>query len=254
MSAKKSRNINLLELGKQITLTAKGLQQQVKTTGKPVGISASKLAGKIKDLEALGALKIFQLREDESDDFKINTLTAFKDGDKCDLYDIEHNPLGDFEFLSYKSGKQGFVVVRHASGLEITAAISCSKEYLFELEEDDTDGEEGEGIPPLKFLRDVPNPETPLSSSVMPIGVELTVISNGKVSKQHKTPLVDVRLPDGTVQKNVICNTALDSLYQKYGDGMKFKIAKKREVELKKEERKICIVDIIDCQIDLSDL
>lgn len=264
-----SASVDLLAVAKQLELVGKKLQSEVEKTGRPLGIAASVLAAKIPDLKVLDDLKIFQMRKVEKE-FKVNCLTVFRNEDgTCDIYTPELDVVNDFEITSYKTGIGGHTKLKHKSGLELRASISWNDNHLIELEELEQDGLEGEGIPPVSVLRDLPRPETPLSSPYLPLNEEITILSNGNFSKEHNTPLINVKLKNGNVLKDVICNTSLHRMYEKYGDGMKFKIANKKQVQRKNSKAKdskaedskakdnnklVWVVDIIDCQIDFSDL
>lgn len=253
MTAKTAKTVNFLDLGTQLALAAKGMQKQVKEADRPLSFPASILAKKIKGLEALGNMKIFQMREVGENEYKVSTLTLYRNGEECGVYTPDLELVSDFQIVGFKTGKYGYATLKHKSGELFTAAISYTDDYVMELEESGEDGVEGEGVPPLDALRELPSPETPLWSKLLPLDKELTIISNSKVSKKHQTPLVNVKLPNGDIQKDVLCNSALQSLYERHGKGAKFKIASKKQVE-RKDKTKVWIVNIIDCQLDLSDL
>lgn len=262
-----AQQINLLEIGNQLSLTAKGLQKKVDLEGYAI-VTASQLAGKIPAFKTLGDLTMFRLRKSD-DSYKAETLTAYSNDDGgADLYTPDLNVLEGFTPIKYKSGIGGYVDIRHDSGLELKIAISTSEEHILELEDSESQGIEGEGMPLPSYLRLVPRPETPLHDPKLPHDVELEIVSNGKDSRKYGTPLVVVKLPDGSVIKNVICNAQLERIYQQHGNGAKFKIVGVRPKKNKEGQpidasgkavtgnaKPAYLVDIVNCQLaDFSDL
>jgi hypothetical protein len=264
-TAKTTAQINLLEIANQLALTAKSLQKKVDTDGFVI-VTASQLAGKMPELKVLNDTAIFRLRKGD-DYYKADTLTAYTDDNgEAKLYSADLTELVDFTAIKYKSGISGYIDIKHKSGLELKISISTNDDHILELEESESPGFEGEGMPKPDYLRLVPQPETPLYSDVLPHNIEIEILSNGRKSRKFETPLVTVKLPNGKIIKNVICNAALERIYQDSGNGAKFKIVGKRARKNKEGQpidsdgkvnpsKHSYIVDIVNCQsIDFADL
>ena len=262
---KTATQINLLEIANQLALTAKGLQKKVDADGFVI-VTATQLSAKMPELKVLKDTAIFRLRKGD-DCYKADTLTAYTDDNgEAKLYSADLTELVDFSAIKYKSGISGFIDIKHKSGLELKISISTNDDHILELEESETPGFEGEGMPKPGYLRLVPQPETPLYSDVLPHNVEIEILSNGKKSRKYDTPLVSVKLPDGKIIKDVICNSALQRIYESSGNGAKFKIVGKRARKNKEGQptdsdgkvnhsKPSYIVDIVNCQsVDFSDL
>ena len=263
-TTKTTAQINLLEIANQLALTAKGLQKKVDSDGFVI-VTASQLAGKMPELKVLNDTAIFRLRKGD-DCYKADTLTAYSDDNgEARLYSADLTELTDFTAIKYKSGISGFIDIKHKSGLELKISISTNDDHILELEEAQKPGIDGEGMPNPDYLRLVPQPETPLYSDVLPHNVEIEILSNGRKSRKFETPLVTIKLPDGKIIKDVICNAALERIYQDSGKGAKFKIVGKRPKKNKEGQpvdangkvsnKPAYIVDIVNCQsVDFSDL
>ena len=264
-SEKTATQMNLLEIANQLALTAKGLQKKVDSDGF-VTVTATQLSGKMPELKVLKDTAIFRLRKGD-DCYKADTLTAYTDDNgEAKLYSADLSELTGFTALKYKSGISGHIDIQHKSGLELKISISTNDNHILELEETQSSGFEGEGMPKPDYLRLVPQPETPLYSDVLPHNVEIEILSNGRKSRKYETPLVTVKLPDGKIVKDVICNAALQRIYESSGNGSKFKIVGKRARKNKEGQpidsdgkvnpsKPSYIVDIVNCQsIDFADL
>lgn len=261
-----SKIINLIEIGNQLALTAKGLQKKVDDSTEPLNIQASLLVGKIPELKVIADKAILRLRKTE-DGYRADAPNVWlnDDGEAILCY-TDFALMEDFTAIKHKSGIGGYVDVKHKSGLILKISITTNEEHLEDLESNDSDGYEGEGMPLPSYLRLIPQPETPLYDDKLPVGVELTIISNGKFSRKYQTPLVTVKSATGEVFKDVICNAALKRIHETYGDGAKFKIISKHPKRNKKGETVTAngevsatnhawIVNILDCQsVDFSDL
>jgi hypothetical protein len=260
-----SKTINLIEIGNQLALTAKGLQKKVDDSNEALNISASLLLGKIPDLKIISEKSILRLKKTE-DGYKCDTPSTWLDdsGEVVFCY-TDFSPMEDFTAIKHKSGISGWVDVKHKSGLILRIGITVSESHLEDLEVDESDGYEGDGMPLPSYLRLIPQPETPLYDSKLPHNVEFTIISNGKFSRKYQTPLVTIKSENGEIFKDVICNSSLNRIYKNYGNGAKFKIVSKHPKRNKKGEtvnangepssNHAWIVNILDCQsVDFSDL
>jgi hypothetical protein len=257
-----SSTVDLLDTANQIATTAKGLQKIVEETKRPQSIKAGKLVAKMPDLKALPAdLTLFKVRKKDSL-FQCDTLCVYisEDGE-TQVYTPELDVVKGCEFIKHKAGIGGYCVVKHESGLELRIAVSISDDTRLE------EHQEKDGQPLPHQLSRVPRPEIPLYSDVLPHNEELEIISNGLKSREHGTPLVNVKLiKTGEVFKNVICNAMLERILNKHNIGAKFKIAGKQPRTNKNgqpidsngkinKEKPSWNVQIVDCQgADFSDL
>lgn len=256
--------INLLEIANQLALTAKSLQKKADDDGYVI-VTASQLSGKIPELKVLENTAIFRLRKSD-DIYKADTLTAFADDNgEARLYSADLTELSGFTSIKYKSGISGYIDIKHETGLALKISISYSDDHILELEGENISGYEAKGMPKPSYLRLLPQPETPLYSEILPHNVEIEIVSNGKKSRKYDTPLVSVKLPDGKIILNIICNATLQRIYESHGVGARFKIVGKRprknkegqpidsdgKVNIKKPSY---IVEIVNCQsVDFSD-
>lgn len=258
-NSKTVNSINLLEIGSQLALTAKGLQQKCDNQPYGVVISTDLLAGKIPDLKKLGILNIFKMRK-VNDIYKCETINLFvnNDGEVC-IYSPDFQQLSDFECLSYKTGNNGYCIIEHKSGVQFTVAISRSDEHSVELFEGDIKFIEGEGLPLPSYLKLVPQPETPLHDNTIPHNEILEIISTGKKSRKFDTPLISIKSESGQIFADVLANAIVQRISESYGIGSKFKIVGKRARKNKEgqpidangvitHDKPAYIVDIVDCQ------
>jgi len=259
--------IDLIEIGNQLALSAKGLQKKVdENNGLPINIPASMLAGKIPGLKVLGEVSIFRLRKTE-DGYKAETATVWVDDNgEANLYYPDLEIMKDFTAIKYKSGINGWVEVKHISGLELKISITTNDDHVLELSGNKSDGVSGDGMPDPSYLRLIPQPETPLYDDKLPHNVEFKILSNGKKSRKFSTPLVTIESEDGKVFRDVICNAALQKIFSEYGVGAKFKIVNKYPKRNKEgnpinangevsHDKHVWIVEILNCQLaDFSDL
>ena len=182
-TSKTATSINLLEIGNQLALTAKGLQNKCNDSQYGIMIATDLLAAKIPDLKQLGTLNIFKMRKVD-DGYKCDSINLYiNDDGEVGIYSPDYQQLSDFECLSYKSGIGGYSVVKHKSGIELTVNISYSEDHVLELVAEGKDGIEGVGYPLPSYLKLVPQPETPLHNSAIPHNEVLEIISNGKKSR-----------------------------------------------------------------------
>lgn len=264
--ATSTKIINLIEIGNQLSLTAKGLQKKVDDANEPLHIAATTLVAKLPELKIISDKYVLRLRKTE-DGYKADAPSVWlNDNGEAILCYTDFAPMEDFTAIKYKSGVGGWVDVKHKSGLILKISITVSDEHLEDLEANESDGYEGEGLPLPGYLKLIPQPETPLYDSKLPHNVEFTIISNGKFSRKYQTPLVTIKSTTGEVFKDVICNTALNRIYETHGSGAKFKIVSKHPKRNKKGETVTAngevsttnhawIVNILDCQsVDFSDL
>ncbi len=266
MTTSNSKIINLIEIGNQLALTAKGLQKKVDDSTEPLNIQASLLVAKIPELKVVADKAILRLRKTE-DGYKADAPSAWlNDNGEAILCYTDFAPMEDFTAIKHKSGIGGWVDAKHKSGLILKISITTNQEHLEDLESNDSDGYEGEGLPLPSYLRLIPQPETPLHDDKLPLDTELTIISNGKFSRKYQTPLVTIKSATGEIFKDVICNSAVKRIYDTHGNGAKFKIVSKHPKRNKKgetvnangevsKENHAWIVNILDCQsVDFSDL
>ena len=214
--ATKSKIINLLEIGNQLALSAKGLQRKVdENNGQPINIPALMLVSKISELKVLGDNPIFRLRKTE-DGYKADSPSVWvNDNGEANLYYPNFEIMEGFNALKYKSGINGWVDVKHVSGLELRISITTNDEHTLELSSKESEGIESEGLPNPSYLRLIPQPETPLYSDELAHNEEFTIISNGKFSRKYSTPLMTIKSESGKVFKDVICNSALHPAFRR---------------------------------------
>jgi hypothetical protein len=219
--------IDLLEVANQLASSAKGLQKTALETKKPVFVSVQSILKKLPLLEALPPdLAIFRLRATESI-FLADTLNVFEFEGQTVIASPDLELLDGFDFVSYKTGINGFCVVSF-NGLTLKIGMSVSDDHVEDLINTGAKGIDGSGKPDPSYLRKLPQPETPLYSDDLPQNVPLTIVATGKTTQRFETPLVDLTDPKGKVYKNVICNSELATIATKHGIGSKFKIIGKR--------------------------
>lgn len=267
-ATQKATVLNLQETATQIATTAKALVRKVREEGKPVTLTASQLAAKIPQLKKLPPdLVIFRLIETRSGLVEGQSLAVWTDEDTTvKLFSPDLTPITEgVEFLSYNSGISGFYEFK-LQGQTFRTGFNPSQTHIKQLVSMQSKGLDGEGLAPNDIVAPVPQPEIPIYSDVLPQNVPLEVISNNKVSRKYETPMITVKAPNGETFKNVICNSALESLVETHGIGAKFKIGDKAP-RVNKEGQPIdangkvnklkpsYIVQIIDLQAtDFSDL
>jgi hypothetical protein len=266
MKSTTSKTINLIEIANQIALTAKGLQKKVSETEQPLNVSASLLVGKIPELKAITNKNIVRLSKTLDGCTGSTCNTWVNDEGEVIFCYTDLQPMEGFTPIRHKPGIGGWVDLQHESGFIIKINISVSESFLEELEISEDEPTEKNGSPLPSQLKLIPQPETPLHDNKLPQGVEFEIISNGKYSRKFNTPLVNIRSENGEVFNDVICNYALQKIYETHGTGAKFKIANKRPKRNKQGEpvtangevsktNHAWIVNLIDCQIvDFSDL
>ena len=219
--------IDLLEVSNQLASSAKGLQKTALETKKPVFVSVQSILKKLPELEALPPdLAIFRLRATDSI-YLADTLNVYELEGQTVIASPDLELLDGFDFVSYKTGINGFCVVSF-NGLQLKIAMSVSDSHVDDLINTGAKGIDGTGKPDPSYLRKLPQPETPLYSDDLPQNVALTIVATGKTTQRFDTPLIDITDPKGKVYKNVICNSDLTSIATKHGRGAKFKIIGKR--------------------------
>jgi hypothetical protein len=219
--------IDLLEVANQLASSAKGLQKTALETKKPVFVSVQSILKKLPELTVLPPdLAIFRLRATDSI-FLADTLNVYELEGQTVIASPDLELLDGFDFVSYKTGINGFCVVTY-QGLQLKIAMSVSDSHVDDLIDTGAKGIDGSGKPDPSYLRKLPQPETPLYSDDLPQNVALTIVATGKTTQRYDTPLVDIADLKGKVYKNVICNSDLTSIATKHGIGAKFKIIGKR--------------------------
>ena len=257
--------IDLLEVANQLASSAKSLQKTALETKKPVFISVQSILKKLPELAVLPPdLAIFRLRATDSI-FLADTLNVYELEGQTVIASPDLELLDGFDFVTYKTGINGFCVVSY-QGLQLKIAMSVGDSHVDDLINTGAKGIDGSGKPEPRYLRKLPQPETPLYSDDLPQNVALTIVATGKTTQRFDTPLVDITDPKGKVYKNVITNSDLASIATKHGLGAKFKIIGKRarvnkdgqtidstgKFNLKKPSY---IVQLLDMQgLDFSDL
>ncbi|MBP5976593.1 hypothetical protein HW132_28640 [Brasilonema sp. CT11] len=240
--------INLQELAAQLEQTAKAIEAKVKGTETRFNISADKLVKKVPELKVFGNKTVFQARwQDESMRIEIPRVCKSYEAEEVvtQLPDLDYLEV---EYISYVTGLGGYAIVEiddHQFQIGLTANL--------DLDDDELDSVDGEGEPPIEVLGYEKRPEIPLRSDSIPLNKELIVIANGKKSREHNTQLCDVKITEtGEIIKNVICNTQLERLIQKYGTkgNCKFKVT--RKTKAKEGKSKVSILDLNG--LDFSDL
>lgn len=261
--------VNLLDTANKIALSSKNIHKKCEDIHpKPLNLKASNLKKKLPQLENLpDELTLFRIMKRESDkSYKVTTLTLYSHNDDVVICTPDLNILTDFKTLKYKTGISGYAIVSHVpSGVHFRTSISSDPNYLMDLESSNSDGEEGEGNPPISSLRRLPQPETPLHSPILPRNIALEIIAKGKKSKEYSTPLVDLKnCNTGEIYKDVLTNKELQRILESFGIGAKFEIVKVRQLNRKNygygdrsknTKQHSYTVDILPlCGVDLSDL
>jgi len=219
--------IDLVEVSNQLASSAKGLQKTALDTKKPVFVSVQSILKKLPDLAVLPPdLAIFRLRATDSI-FIADTLNVYELEGQTVITSPDLELLDGFDFVSYKTGINGFCVVSY-NGLTLKIGMSVSDSHVEDLINTGARGIDGSGKPDPSYLRKLPQPEIPLYSDDLPQNVALTIVTTGKTTQRFDTPLVDITDPKGKLYKNVICNSDLASISTKHGIGSKFKIIGKR--------------------------
>ena len=218
--------LNLIEISKNIALKAKKLQEQcLSQSPKPLTIPAQALKKQKPEFAKLPSeLTIFQMLAREDDSYKVSTIAVYQKNGAVVVASPDLEIRDDFKIVKWKTGLGGRVVLKHKSGIELIAAIASSPEHLSQLEVDDVNFLEGEGEPPIEYLKPIPSPETPLYSPILPHNVSLEVIATGKKTREFETPMVDLQDSDGKVYRDVITNSDLQQLILDHGIGVKFEI------------------------------
>ena len=250
--------LNLIEISRNISLKSKKLHELCsKQAPRPLTILARNLAKQKPEFKKLPSdLVVFQMLKRNDDTYKVTTLCVYQRNGKAIVAAPNLDILEGFEILKYKTGVNGRVVLKY-NNLEAIASIACSPEYLNELQiEELNDGIEGEGSPPVKYLKEIPQPETPLYSPILPHNEALEVISTGKVTREFSTPMVDLKDTSGNIYRNVITNEQLRELVAIYGNNVVFEIIQVSEYQKQKEDSKLYKrVDILRVgSDDFSDL
>lgn len=240
--------INLQELALQLEQTAKTIEAKVKDTDTRFNIGTGMLIKKVPGLKAFDG-NVFQARwTDEGMRIEIPRLCKTYENEEVVVQLPDLNYLSEVKYVSYVTGLGGYAVIEVGKQLfqiGITANL--------DLEDDELDSIDGQGEPPIEVLGYEKRPEIPLKSDSIPLNEELIVIGNGKKSREYNTAMCDIKVVStGEIIKNVLCNTQLERLIQKYGtDGnCKFKITKKSKA--KDNKTKVSILDLNG--VDFSDL
>lgn len=246
---KENKTINLQELASQLEQTAKSIEAKVKGTDNRFNIPTSALIKKVPELKHFGKLVVFQARwTDEGMRIEIPRVCKSYDTEEVitQLPDLEQ--LAKVEYTNYVTGLGGYAVVKIGDTnfqIGLTANL--------DLEDDEVEKMEGEGMPPIDVLDYEKRPEIPLKSDIIPLNEELIIVGNGKKSREYQTPLCDVKISStDEIIKNVLCNSQLERLIVEYGSEgeCKFKVTKKSK--LKDGKTKVSILDLNG--IDFSDL
>jgi hypothetical protein len=255
--------LDLQNIGNQIAVSAKSLQEKCKTNGE-IYISAKSLVGKIPTLKVLGDMVIFRMYC-YNDNFRIRTLTIYRDADIVGIYSPDLQLKTDFECVEFDAKIGGHSTLKHKSGLILKCDISINDNHILEIAK----GVEtiGDGIPEYTILGDLPKPEIPLHSPKLPENEEIKVVEILTDKSKYGSSLVNVKFGNTEINR-VIANAQLESMCSQYTLPFSFKIVGKRfkkdksgkylnsENEVVKNPSDAAkIVDLIDCQLpDFSDL
>lgn len=243
------KTINLQELASQLEQTAKSIEAKVKGTDNRFNIPTNALIKKVPELKNFEKSVIFQARwTDEGMRIEIPRVCKSYDTEEVitQLPDLEQ--LSKVEYINYVTGLGGYAVVKIGDTnfqIGLTANL--------DLEDDEIEKMEGEGMPPIEVLGYEKRPEIPLKSDIIPLNEELIIVGNGRKSREYQTPLCDVKISStDEIIKNVLCNSQLERLIVQYGSEgeCKFKVTKK--TKLKDGKTKVSILDLNG--IDFSDL
>lgn len=248
MSAE-TKTVNLQQIASQLEQSAKSIEAKVKGTDKRFCIPTSVLIKKVPELKNFANSTVFQARwTNEGMRIEIPRVCKSYEDERVitQLPDLE--PLTKVEYINYVTGLAGYAVVKVGS-----ANFQIGLTANLDLDDDELQGVDGEGKPPVEVLGYEKRPEIPLKSDSIPVNEELVVIANGRKSREYDTPMCDLKVSSsGEIIKNVLCNTQLERLIIDYGSegDCKFKITKK--TQLKDGKTKVSILDLNG--VDFSDL
>ena len=259
-----TNTIDLQNIGNQIAISAKSLQEKCKHNGE-IYISAKSLVSKIPALKSLGDMVIFRMYC-YNDNFRIRTLTIYRDADNSvGIYSPDLQLQNGFECIDFDARIGGYTTLKHKSGLTLKADIAINDNHILEIAKGVATI--GEGIPDYKILGELPKPEIPLHSQKFPENEVITVTELLTDKSKYGSSLVNVKFGNTEINR-VICNAQLESMCSQYGLPFSFKIVGKRfkkdktgkylnsENEVVKNPSDAAkIVDLIDMQLpDFSDL
>ena len=256
--------INILEIAQNIEVSAKKLHEQARNSEKPIALSAGLLAKKYPELKALKPeLVLVKIRVDGNDIIHCDSPTVFRSSDDLDIAEIVCLGLEDekIEFVNFKTGYGGFCIIKLDKSI-LKIRISCNDDHAFELEDAEIDGYEGDGKPPIAALKIMPQPEIPLVA--FEVGSKFKILALAGKTRKYETDIFNIENIDtGEIFKNVISNSTLRAIWEKYGEKSEFeivekfkKVNKKGELIVSKNEQKpVCEVRIRDLKSpDLTDL
>ena len=251
--------INLPEIAKNLAFKATAVQNQCKAQHpKPLNIKAKSLKQKIKALNQLpDDLVLFSMYVKNDDSIGVYTLSLYQLNGQVTIATPDLNILEDFKIIDWQSGIGARATVKHKSGSQVIINFANNPDYLDRLTANEEEGHQGEQNPPIDYLKEIPQPETPLYSPIIPRNTPLKVIASGKHTRQFNTPMVDLEDANGEIYKNVITNHDLDRLVLDYGIGVEFEIVKVSQFTKKDDDSKrYQKVEIlrIDKSLDLADL
>lgn len=241
--------VNLQYLASQLEQTAKPIEGKVKNTDNRFNIIAGMLMKKIPELKNFGTnTTVFQARW-TNEGMKIEVPRVCKSIESesviTQLPDLEI--LKEVEYISYITGLSGYAIIKVGEcKFQIALAVNLDLE-------DELENVEGEGIPPIEVIGYEKRPEIPLKSDLIPVNEELTVIGNGRKSREYQTPLCDVKISrTGEIIKNVLCNSQLERLIVQYDSKGKCKFKVTKKTKLKDGKTKVSILDLNG--VDFCDL
>lgn len=238
--------INLIQIGQQLALTGKPIHNAIEKSGKPFELSADKLVAKIPELAKFKESKIFRFYKGESGAYESKTLTLYIDDNGAPaVFTADIKPLeGKVTFTTYKTGLQGYQRFKF-EGVEYQAETSLSEDYRDNLIA--WGSVEGEGLPDVKYLADVPHFTVPLKDLAK--DTEFKILKSTGTDKKFDS----VRyLIQNTVTKEefeVFGNAQMREMFTEYGSDTRFKIGDVKERKPKNGEKPVFTVRLIDLKI-----
>jgi hypothetical protein len=225
-----SNAIDLLTIAGQIATTAKALGEKIKTTGKPVILSANQLASKIPAIASLGDLPLFRARIAKNGLLEVDTIGLWVgETGEVGVYGSDLTYIPNAKILTWVAAIKGETIVE-IDGVTLKTGFNASEACVEIIAKDGLNGAglTGEGNPPTNLVSPIPQPEIPVYSDILPIDVVLEITKTGKTSRKFETPMVDaIDRATGEVFTNLICNADLQRIAETHGIGAKFKIVGK---------------------------
>ena len=222
--------IDLLSIAGQIATTAKALGEKIKSTGKPVILTATQLASKIPAIAPLGDLPLFRARIAKNGLLEVDTIGLWVgESGEIGVYGADLTPIPTAKILTWVAAIKGQTIVE-IDGVTLKTGFNPSEHCIEIIATDGLNGPglTGEGNPPVDLVSPLPQPETPIYSDSLPLDTVLEITKTGKTSRKFETPMIDaIDRATGEVFTNLLCNADLQKIAETHGIGARFKIVAK---------------------------